>query len=369
VNTFARERTFKTFIDLPIVIELLGVAKLYYSCDGLMVVCGLGLKEIRKKNEENYFLSKFCAYKFKCKVVNKSEFQLFRSEMLTRKARKLAAISLDSDKNNEKEDQVSRSPKKSRKNEILEDLELLGGTIFSSPSEDLRPMLQRALTNCFIDDEQWLSASVMNFMLSKIALQFRSTVYFSEQFSIIHITPNDYETIEDILTRPVKHLKPITSIVWLVNNRNIHWTLIRANIQNPNHSTESSSTSSSTSTPSTTTSTSTPSTTSTTTSSSSWLPQLEVFDPLGSFSKRKKVGRRQIPNNIITWLDDHFPLPSTTTTPTISKATKGMAKNNNSWMNIASLAVVNGSHQKNSFDCGVACLLYAEKCGQLWVCY
>lgn len=201
-------------------------------------------------------------------------------------------------------DSPSKRQKLLSKNEAI-----LGPSILcSTPDNVSRPMLARAISNPTLDAEQWLTASVMNLILTRIAEKHRQIAYFSEQFSYLKLSMDDFAVLEDIIGRKLDVLKTsVDQYVWLVNNGNVHWCLARA-ILRPQR-------------------------------------QLQLFDPLGNLSRRKAPNNRQIPRNIINWLNASFPFPD-----------------GESWQSCAIHAVTE-SHQQNSFDCGVACLLYAEKCG------
>jgi hypothetical protein len=58
-----------------------------------------------------------------------------------------------------------------------------------------------------------------------------------------------------------------------------------------------------------------------------------------------------VPRTVIGWLDHCYP--------------QDVKKKNgeSAWLGLSVTAIIK-QQQMNSFDCGVACLLYAEKCGQ-----
>jgi len=65
----------------------------------------------------------------------------------------------------------------------------------------------------------------------------------------------------------------------------------------------------------------------------------------GSYAK-EGLSLRNLPKDLVTWLDTVCPLPS-----------------EGGWR-AQSASAITWQHQGNGFDCGVACLLYAEKIGQ-----
>ena len=82
---------------------------------------------------------------------------------------------------------------------------------------------------------------------------------------------------------------------------------------------------------------------------------IEVFEPMGKPGHRtgsaqpyksEGLSLRSVPRHLIEWLDVVCPLP-----------TEG------GWR-ARTVSAITSQQQGNGFDCGVACLLYAEKCGQ-----
>ena len=82
---------------------------------------------------------------------------------------------------------------------------------------------------------------------------------------------------------------------------------------------------------------------------------IEVFEPMGKPAHRagssqsytsEGLSLRSVPRHLIEWLDVVCPLP-----------TEG------GWR-ARTVSAITCQQQGNGFDCGVACLLYAEKCGQ-----
>ena len=76
-------------------------------------------------------------------------------------------------------------------------------------------------------------------------------------------------------------------------------------------------------------------------------PYVQLFEPMGKpINRHGGLGFRDVPRCVIQWLDTCSPLD-----------------NGNSWGSVGMSAITN-QQQYTPFDCGVACLLYAEKCGQ-----
>ena len=80
---------------------------------------------------------------------------------------------------------------------------------------------------------------------------------------------------------------------------------------------------------------------------------IEIFEPMGKLTTRDRVqhktdglSMRSLPRALIQWLDLACPLPT-------ADGWKGRT-----------VSAITCQQQGNGFDCGVACLLYAEKCLQ-----
>lgn len=75
--------------------------------------------------------------------------------------------------------------------------------------------------------------------------------------------------------------------------------------------------------------------------------EIELFEPMGRPQSRHQqdgISLRSLPHSILQWLDHCYPVEG-------------------GWLSLAKSAI-KLRHQLTGFDCGVACLLYAEKCGQ-----
>lgn len=116
-------------------------------------------------------------------------------------------------------------------------------------------------------------------------------------------------------TKPASYASPNRPLVFFWNIGNMHWNLVRVFTGSSKH--------------------------------------IEVFEPMGRPTSRSQGGYasaglslRSVPRTLITWLDAVCPLP----TPGGWRARTRSA--------------ITSQQQGNGFDCGVACLLYAEKCAQ-----
>jgi hypothetical protein len=119
------------------------------------------------------------------------------------------------------------------------------------------------------------------------------------------------QSVNDICGRPIDIPSDKRSIIFFHNVQNIHWNLIHIKFHP--------------------------------------IPELQLFEPIGkpSMSRRgRSLGFRSIPRTLISWLDFSFPLDG-----------------KKSWIEISRSAITN-QQQLTPYDCGIACLLYAEKCGQ-----
>jgi hypothetical protein len=161
-----------------------------------------------------------------------------------------------------------------------------------------------------LDDTSWLSSTFIDLVMSQFAKQYPERDYLSMDF-LLYLTnskkQSQFNGLTDILGRVLQYnlQRPI---IFLWNKGNIHWTLIRATFQP--------------------------------------LPELQFFDPMGKLPSRcGHLSYRYVPREVVRWLDSCCPLPT-----------------GKSWLTVSSSAITN-QQQFTSFDCGVACLLYAEKCG------
>jgi len=173
-------------------------------------------------------------------------------------------------------------------------------------------VLARTLSTHELHDEGWLSSTLMNLILSILAKS-HSTVYFMPvDFTVYDLSKakrSDYDQTIDITGRKIDYDDPTRPIILTFNSNNIHWNLIRI-LRLPT-------------------------------------PVLQLFEPMGKPMRRRAgLSFRSIPVNVIKWMDACCPLASRA-----------------SWLSVSESAITS-QHQFNSFDCGVACLLYAEKCAR-----
>lgn len=81
-------------------------------------------------------------------------------------------------------------------------------------------------------------------------------------------------------------------------------------------------------------------------------PGIELFEPMGKPTSRQSKGApgavglslRALPRDLVPWLDASFPIEGGWHSTTVS--------------------AIRNQHQETGFDCGVACLVYAEKVAQ-----
>mmetsp|Transcript_21798 Transcript_21798/g.27373 ORF Transcript_21798/g.27373 Transcript_21798/m.27373 type:complete len:320 (+) Transcript_21798:99-1058(+) len=175
-------------------------------------------------------------------------------------------------------------------------------------------ILKRALSQYDeVDQDSWLTSSFIDLIFSKFARTYRDAHFMPVEFAAFRLkaaeTLVDLMHITDILGNIIEYQKK-TSVIFFANIQNMHWNLIRIE-HFP-------------------------------------FPEVQLFEPLGKPVKRgggAGVSSRVLPQYIIHWLDTCWPLDS-----------------KESWVEHTYSAVTK-QHQITGFDCGVACLLYAEKCG------
>jgi hypothetical protein len=125
---------------------------------------------------------------------------------------------------------------------------------------------------------------------------------------------SDSLVVTDVLGRHVTLSKDL-SIAFFYNIGNMHWNLLHVTLQ-PH-------------------------------------PELQVYEPMGMQTRSKvnaeePISKRYLPTSVLQWLDHVHPMKGTT------------------WLSLAKSAITM-RHQQTGFDCGVACLLYAEKIGQKYL--
>ena len=176
----------------------------------------------------------------------------------------------------------------------------------------LRPvLLRRALSIQELGDDSWLSSSLIDLVISKFSKTYTSCHFMSIDFVVLSLSSKnmaDYHTITDISGNPINYNED-TPIVFCCNSFDIHWNLVRV-VRGAN-------------------------------------PALELFEPMGKpINRHGGLGSRDVPRCVIDWLNACCPLAD-----------------GKSWITVG-VSAITLRQQLNHFDCGVAVLLYAEKCGQ-----
>lgn len=198
--------------------------------------------------------------------------------------------------------------------------EIVSGTTMNmadlSPRSLSAIVLKRAVSVQEIDDESWLTSTLMNLIITQFARNYENTCYFSVEFANLYknnTDPINFDNITDILGNKIlspRLVKRPKSLIFFINAQNIHWNLIHV-ILNPE-------------------------------------PKLHLYEPMGMPRHRRDgLNFRIVPKLIIDFLNQKFPL----------------LDSSKSWIDLG-YSVITKRHQLTSYDCGVACLLYAEKCGQ-----
>lgn len=183
----------------------------------------------------------------------------------------------------------------------------------SSPRTSTSTVLRRALSIRELDDSSWLTSSLIDLVISIFAKRYGENIQFmSVDFVVLSLSSHskmELHSITDITGKYLNYDDPTKSFVFICNAQNIHWNLIRV-IRHPH-------------------------------------PELQLFEPMGKPTNRRGgLNFRAVPKQVIEWLDHCCPLLG-----------------GKSWLS-AGLSAITKQQQYTAFDCGVACLLYAEKCGQ-----
>jgi hypothetical protein len=186
-----------------------------------------------------------------------------------------------------------------------------------SPKGFMRPIiLRRAVSIRELDDDSWLSSSLIDLVISKFAKCYTNVHFMSIDFVVLSLSgitsdKNEMMKATDITGRIIDYNSEndnAKSIVFVCNSNNIHWNLIRV-VRSPQ-------------------------------------PELQLFEPMGKpVSRHGGLGFRDVPRCVVRWLDMCCPLAS-----------------GGSWISTG-VSAIKTQQQFTPFDCGVACLLYAEKCG------
>jgi hypothetical protein len=169
------------------------------------------------------------------------------------------------------------------------------------------------VSNFEVNDDSWLPSSLIDLAISKMSRAFPSVHYMSVDFVVLSLsgtstTKEDLVQATDISGRKVDYTVTTNPIVFVCNSNNIHWNLIRI-VRGPK-------------------------------------PELHMFEPMGKPTNRHGgLGFRDVPRGVVRWLDICCPLES-----------------GDSWIT-RGVSAITTQQQFTPFDCGIACLLYAEKCG------
>lgn len=196
-----------------------------------------------------------------------------------------------------------------------------------------------------IDSENWLCSGVIEVIMVKLARSYPNVHFMPVDFSVMCLsgwgssTSTSDTTFHDILGRPIvsSEKKPVVFFTHLNNN---HWNLLRV-VHDPE-------------------------------------PELQLFEPMGKPPRRtgrirgnpgaagstnRGTGFRCIPKEVYCWLDTMWPLSSSSTTLSMGNKRKTPSSSIDGWAS-RTYSAITSQQQTTGFDCGVASLLYAEKCGQ-----
>ncbi|GAB9462760.1 hypothetical protein Gpo141_00000244 [Globisporangium polare] len=180
-----------------------------------------------------------------------------------------------------------------------------------------------------IDETSWLTSTLMDLMLWRLATQYPSVHFLPTDFFhcflesrsrarhqshshrvtqaigfVDHAAESEF-LVRDVLGRMIDYTSD-RPILFAVNSGLIHWNLFRVQL--------------------------TP------------FPELQLFEPMGRLASRTGISYRSVPRSVVEWLEVCYP-------------------QHKNWISKAESAITR-PQQVSGFDCGVACLLYADKCGQ-----
>jgi len=176
-----------------------------------------------------------------------------------------------------------------------------------------------------VDESNWITGSLIDLMLWHFAGLYPSVRFLPTAFFHLHLeaaskaaagspwrrrrrphhrSKRDYQ-VRDVLGRAVDY-ESEQPLVFIVNVDRIHWNLFRVQLEPT--------------------------------------PRLQLFEPMGRLASRSGISFRSVPQAVIEWLDVCYP-------------------QHKGWLQRTVSAITN-KQQVSGFDCGVACLLYADKCGR-----
>lgn len=197
-----------------------------------------------------------------------------------------------------------------------------------------------------IDSENWLCSGVIEVVMAKLARSYPNVHFMPVDFSVMCLSgwgssfsSTSDTSFHDILGRPIvsSQTKPMVFFTHLNNN---HWNLLRV-VHDPE-------------------------------------PELQLFEPMGKPPRRtgrirgnpeargsinRGTGFRCIPKEVYRWLDTMWPLSSSSSTSSVGTKRKTTSSSRGGWTS-CTYSAITSQQQTTGFDCGVASLLYAEKCGQ-----
>ena len=174
-------------------------------------------------------------------------------------------------------------------------------------------LLRRAMSIQVLGDTTWLSSTFTDLVFAKFAEVYSNIHFMSSDFIAMALSTDsklEMENFTDIIGNKIDYKDPKKTIIFLYNSHNIHWNLFRV-VREPE-------------------------------------PVLALLEPMGhpNNKQRSGLGHRDVPHNIIRWLNMCCPL-----------------KDQKSWLE-CSTSIIETQQQFTGYDCGVACLFYTELYGQ-----
>ena len=189
-----------------------------------------------------------------------------------------------------------------------------------------------------IGHTSWLNAVFIDYVLQRFAKAYSpSSAFLPCSFAAVHLIARPEDAAPESVqgTRiDVRASSRPRQLLFLHNANFNHWNLVRV-ILPSEHS----------------------------------LAGLYLYEPFGLAQRRSHLSRRDFPRGLIEWLDTNIPIPASSERAgrANTKATKRKHQRTSSWLDV-SVSAVAMRVQDNSFDCGVAGLLYGEKCAQEAAC-
>jgi hypothetical protein len=182
----------------------------------------------------------------------------------------------------------------------------------------------------------WLNAVFIDYVLQRFAKAYSpSSAFLPCSFAAVHLLAKPHDAAPESVqgTRiDVRASSRPRQLLFLHNANSNHWNLVRVILPNENSP-----------------------------------AGLYLYEPFGLAQRRSHLSKRDFPKGLIEWLDTNIPLQSDAAARGDGSRKRKPSHTRGSWLDV-SVSAVAMRVQANGFDCGVAGLLYGERCAQEAAC-